>query len=330
VEQRIIVITGATASGKTDLAMTLADRVPVDLISVDSAMIYRGLDIGTAKPTTAELRRYPHALIDIRDPADSYSVSDFVNDADDAVRKAFAGGRVPVLVGGTMMYLRGFRDGFDAVPESTPAVREHIAGQARTRGWTALYDDLVRIDPVAAQGIHPNNPQRLSRALEVHALTGRPLSSFWGNARTAGQRHDAKLVQIWTDPFDRAQMHARIEQRLERMFTEGFVAEVERLRSRSDLHPGLASIRSVGYRQVWAGLESGQSEAEMKFASIAATRGLARRQFTWLRGWQRSEFSPVHRLHRIDNTSTTDAADAVLLLAFREGAGHSAAGIPEG
>jgi len=338
----IIVITGATASGKTDLAMALADRMPVTLVSVDSAMIYRGLDIGTAKPSAAELIRYPHALIDIRDPAESYSVSDFVNDADAAVREAFAAGRVPVLVGGTMMYLRGFRDGFDAVPESTVAVREYIANEARSRGWAALYEELVRIDPEAAKGIHPNNPQRLSRALEVHALTGKPLSSFWGHARGAVLRHGARLVQIWTDPFDRAEMHSRIERRLERMFLDGFVAEVETLRARGDLHPHLASIRSVGYRQVWTGLDVGQSEAEMKSASITATRGLARRQFTWLRGWQRDEGVAerantiasgelsTDRLHRISNRSVTEAADAVLRLAFREAAGHSAAGIPEG
>ncbi|MBM4204597.1 MAG: tRNA (adenosine(37)-N6)-dimethylallyltransferase MiaA [Gammaproteobacteria bacterium] len=341
-ERLIIAITGATASGKTDLAMALADRIPAGLISVDSAMIYRGLDIGTAKPSTAELIRYPHALIDIRDPAESYSVSDFVNDADAAVRQAFAAGRVPVLVGGTMMYLRGFRDGFDAVPESTVAVREHIANEARVRGWAALHEDLLRIDPEAAKGIHPNNPQRLSRALEVHALTGKALSSFWGHARSAADRHGARLVQFWTDPFDRAEMHQRIEHRLERMFLDGFVVEVERLRARGDLHPDLASIRSVGYRQVWAGLDAGQSEAEMKFASITATRGLARRQFTWLRGWQRDEAGAdnvittasgvvsTDRLHRISNKSVTESAEAVLRLAFREGAGHSADGIPEG
>lgn len=328
-ERRIIVITGATASGKTDLAMALADRFPAALISVDSAMVYRGLDVGTAKPSAAELDRHPHALVDIRDPAETYSASDFVADADAAITTAFAAGRVPVLVGGTMMYLRGFREGFDDLPESTSGVRTEIAGRARDIGWEALYRDLQRIDPAAAALIHPNNPQRLSRALEVHALTGRPLSSFWGNARTAAERHDAQVLQVWVDPWDRAAIHRRIGARLDHMFAQGFVAEVEALRARGDLHPHLASIRSVGYRQIWAGLDAGDGEASMKEAAVVATRGLARRQFTWLRGWQRAPVKPRIRLERVAEVTPSACVERVLRLAFPEGAGHSAAGIPE-
>lgn len=328
--RRIIVITGATACGKTELAMALADRFPVDLISVDSAMIYRGLDIGTAKPSAAELNRYPHALVNIRDPAEAYSVSDFVADADAAIAAAFAAGRVPVLVGGTMMYLRGFRDGFDDVPESTAEVRAEVAARARDIGWDALHRELATTDPAAAALIHPNNPQRLSRALEVQVLTGRPLSSFWGNARTAAERHDAPVLQVWVDPWDRAEMHRRIGLRLDQMFAQGFIAEVEALRARSDLHPQLASIRSVGYRQIWAGLDAGDDEVAMKEAAVVATRGLARRQFTWLRGWQRAPAKPRIHLERVTEVSPTIRVEHVLRLAFREAAGHSAAGIPEG
>ncbi len=326
----IIAITGATASGKTDLAMALADRIPANLISVDSAMIYRGLDIGTAKPTAAELIRYPHALIDIRDAAEAYSVSDFVNDADAAVAIAFANQRIPILVGGTMMYLRRFRDGFDAVPESTAEIRREIAVRAIHEGWDKLHQELTRVDPRAAEQIHPNNPQRLSRALEVHALTSQPISSFWGNARTARERHDARLVQIWVDPWDRAEVHRRIALRLDQMFDQGFVAEVEALRARDDLHPNLASIRAVGYRQVWAGLEAGSLTAEMKEAAVVATRGLARRQFTWLRSWHRASDDAHSPLERVTEISMAGNVEQVLRLAFREGAGHSADGIPEG
>lgn len=318
-DQAVVVITGATACGKTDLAMALADQRDVSLISVDSAMIYRGLDIGTAKPDATELARYPHALIDIRDPAQAYSVNEFVVDADAAVAAALRANKLPVLVGGTMMYVRAFREGLDALPESTPEVRVAIQERARSEGWPTLHRELERIDPLAAAQIHPNNPQRLSRALEVHALTGKPISSFWGHAQSAAQRHAARVLEFWLDPFTREAMHARIATRLVRMFAAGFIEEVEALRARGDLHPGLASMRAVGYRQVWAGLDGNQSREQMLEDAIVATRGLARRQFTWLRGWQKKA-----RITRIADPDPAQQTATLLRLAFQQGAGHSA------
>jgi tRNA dimethylallyltransferase len=308
VDAPIIVVTGVTATGKTDLAMALADRFPAQLISVDSAMIYRGMDIGTAKPSAAELARHPHALIDIRDPAEPYSVAEFVHDADAAVERALASGKVPVLVGGTMMYLRAFREGLDAVPTSTPEVRALVAAQAQARGWLAMHAELVRIDPVAAEQIHPNNPQRLARALEVHALTGRPISGFWGHRRAAAARHQRRVVQVWLDAADRSTVHARIAARLSRMFESGLVEEVRALRSRGDLHADLPALRAVGYRQVWAHLEGHIDAGQMQHDTLVATRGLARRQYTWLRAWD--------DLARVDAVDVPQAADSVMRLAF--------------
>ncbi|MEZ5595082.1 MAG: tRNA (adenosine(37)-N6)-dimethylallyltransferase MiaA [Pseudomonadales bacterium] len=305
----IVVITGATATGKTDLAMALADRMPVQLISVDSAMVYRQMDVGTAKPTAEERRRYPHALVDIRDPSEAYTVAEFVADADREVQQARAAGRVPVLVGGTMMYLKAFRDGLDDLPATTPAVRAAIAAEAATLGWPALHAELTAIDPVAAAGIHPNNPQRLARALEVHRMTGRPLSAFWGTAMTAAQRHACPVTEFWVDVADRAELHARIALRLERMFAAGFVAEVAALRDRGDLTPTLPSLRAVGYRQVWQYLDGALPAEELHARVLAATRGLARRQYTWLRAW-------AHTLQRVSGHDTTRAVDLLCQLAF--------------
>lgn len=315
----LLVITGVTATGKTDLAMRLADRLPVHLISVDSAMVYRGMDIGTAKPSSAELDRYPHALIDIRDPVQAYTVADFVTDADREVAWAFENGRIPVLVGGTMMYLRAFRDGLDEIPSSTADVRALVAERAVQEGWPALHAELMTGDPVAAAGIHPNNPQRLARALEVLLLTGRPLSSYWGTARSAAARHSCRLTEVWLDWPERQTVHERIVQRLDRMLASGFIDEVSRLRDRDDLHAGLPALRAVGYRQVWNFLDEKLTADQMRHDILVATRGLARRQYTWLRAWT--------QLLRLSAGEPAAAVEQVARLAIQGGSGHSAAEI---
>ena len=282
---KTLVITGPTAAGKTAVALALADALPVHLISADSAMVYRQMDIGTAKPDAQTLERYPHALVDIRDPAEPYTVSEFVADADREVAVALERGALPVLVGGSMMYLKAFREGLDDLPTSTPEVREAVAERARKAGWEALHKELTAIDQEAAAKIHPNNPQRLARALEVHAMTGRPISSFWGSAEGAETRTGTELIEVLVDVPSREILHERIAQRLEEMLREGFVDEVARLRARPDLHVDLPSMRAVGYRQVWTHLDGGTDFSTMCEQVLAATRGLARKQYTWLRRW---------------------------------------------
>lgn len=281
----VIAITGATATGKTEVAMALADLLPVALISIDSAMVYRGMNIGTAKPEPAVLARYPHALVDIRDPAETYSAADFLRDADAAVRAALAAGRVPVLVGGTMLYLRSFREGLGAMPAADAGIRDRLQAEAQAAGWGALYRRLEGIDPAAAARIHPNNGSRIQRALEVFELTGRPLSSFWAEDTGALRRLGVRLLEFAIQPDERSALHARIEQRLARMFEAGFVEEVAALHQRGDLSGDLPALRSVGYRQVWEYLDGATGEAEMHRRCLAATRQLAKRQLTWLRSW---------------------------------------------
>lgn len=284
---RVLALVGPTASGKTGIALRLAAELPVALISLDSAMVYRGMDVGTAKPSPAELARFPHALVDIRDPAQAYSVAEFVADADAAVRAALAAGRLPLLVGGTMLYLRAFREGLAELPSADPAVRAQLDAEVRERGLGALHAELTLADPEAAAGIHPNNPQRLLRALEVLRATGRPISAWWRAqaATDVGSRLGVELDVIALEPASRSDLHARIEARFDAMLGEGFVEEVLALRARGDLAPDLPSMRAVGYRQVWSYLDGAIGHAEMRARGIAATRQLARRQLTWLRGW---------------------------------------------
>ncbi|NIP13828.1 MAG: tRNA (adenosine(37)-N6)-dimethylallyltransferase MiaA [Pseudomonadales bacterium] len=283
----VLVITGPTAVGKTELAIEIARRVPVSLISMDSALVYRGMDIGTAKPSARSLKEFPQALIDIRDPKDPYSAADFVRDADSLIREAWSAGRVPLIVGGTMMYLRAFREGLADLPEADPELRQAIVDEAASRGWAALHETLRAVDPVAASVIHPNNPQRLQRALEVHRLTGRPISDFWLEQRNAdfAARLGGRMETIALMPEAREQLHDRIARRFAAMLEQGLVEEVRRLRARGDLHLDLPSIRAVGYRQVWQHLEGELDAAEMEARACAATRQLAKRQLTWLRGW---------------------------------------------
>lgn len=284
---RVLAIAGPTAVGKTDAAIALAGRYPVDLISMDSALIYRGMDIGTAKPDAATQRAYPHALLDIRDPAQAYSVAEFVADADTLVRQAWDNGRLPVLVGGSMLYLRAFRQGLADLPTADPAVRAALAAEAEARGWAVLHAELQAVDPAAAQLIHPNNPQRLQRALEVYRLTGKPISAFWREQEDAGVgvRLGATLGVVALLPDSRRLLHERILLRFSDMLNIGLIAEVEALRRRGDLHLGLPAMRAVGYRQTWEHLDGDYGHAELLQRGAAATRQLAKRQLTWLRGW---------------------------------------------
>jgi tRNA dimethylallyltransferase len=277
---------GPTACGKTAAAVQLVQQFPLEIISVDSALVYRGLDIGSGKPDAATLALAPHRLIDIRDPAEPYSASDFRRDALHEMRDIVARGRIPLLVGGTMLYFKVLRDGLAELPAATPEVRQRLLARAADEGWPALHRRLQEVDPLAAQRIHPNDPQRLQRALEVFEVTGRPLS-LWQAEGTVAPLNDlpCELVFLGMLPVDRARLHAQIAQRFAAMLQAGLVDEVIALRTRKDLHPDLPSIRSVGYRQVWDFLAGNSDYATMVERGIAATRQLAKRQLTWLRGW---------------------------------------------
>jgi tRNA dimethylallyltransferase len=287
---------GPTGSGKTDLAVDLVSRLPCDIISVDSAMIYRGMDIGTAKPGPEILADAPHRLIDILDPAESYSTARFRQDALAEMESISAQGRVPLLVGGTMLYFRGLQEGLARLPDADPQVRRALLDEAERIGWAGLHARLARLDPESATRIHPNDPQRIQRALEVHALTGEPLSALIRAAsRTPPPFRLLKLVRA---PEDRQVLHARIERRFDAMLDQGLVAEVESLWTRGDLSEDMPSMRCVGYRQVLKLLTGEYSFAEMRRRAVYATRQLAKRQLTWLRseggaGWLGDTASPL-------------------------------------
>lgn len=250
-------------------------------------MVYRGLDIGSAKPDPELLDRYPHELVNIRDPSEPYSAADFVRDADQAVRRAQAAGRLPLLVGGTMLYLKSFREGLAPMPGADATLRARLADEARSVGWPALYERLRQLDPEAARGIHPNNVARIERALEVCELTGQKMSSFW--AATAEHQVERRLGlplrEFAIVPDSRKALHERIAARVEKMLAAGLVDEVRSLHQRGDLHTQLPAIRAVGYRQVWASLEGELDAADLAEKITVATRQLAKRQLTWLRGW---------------------------------------------
>ncbi len=263
--------------------MALCDHYPFEIVSVDSAQVYRGMDIGAAKPTAAEQARVPHHLIDIRDPADAYSAAQFRVDALRVMGEITARGRIPLLVGGTMLYFKVLREGLAPMPPADPELRRAIEVEAAESGWPALHAELARLDPEAAARIHPNHSQRIQRALEVCRLTGAPFSALQRETESDGLSH--RLLQLAIAPAERAVLHERIEQRFRQMLAEGFMAEVERLYRRGDLHPDLPSIRAVGYRQVWAVLAGEAPMAELVERGVAATRQLAKRQLTWLRQW---------------------------------------------
>jgi tRNA dimethylallyltransferase len=288
-----VLLMGPTAAGKTAVALELARRLPVGLISVDSAQVYRGLDIGSAKPESEILAEFPHALIDLREPEERYSVADFLADAEAAMRAMAASGRIPLLVGGTMMYFKALIYGLDAMPAADPELRRQLADEAEQRGWSALHAELARHDPAAASRIRPSDPQRIQRALEVFRLTGHG-PSHWQQQNRVARFPSLRLV---VTPPHRQVLHDRIEGRLVQMLEQGFMDEVKRLRRRPALTPDMPSMRSVGYRQAWAWLDAGGEQGEFLDRAVAATRQLAKRQLTALRQTAGSLwYDPDHRL----------------------------------
>lgn len=324
-----IFLMGPTASGKTDLAMALCEHLPCELVSVDSAMIYRGMDIGTAKPTPEELSRVPHRLIDICDPVERYSAADFRRDALDEMARIQAAGRIPLLVGGTMMYFKALLHGLSDLPSADDDLRAQLLQEARAHGWLSLHQQLQTLDPQAARLIHPNNRQRLLRALEVIRLSGQPISRRWREQGRSADHADNiedypyftrwqaderselpyTVVQLAIAPVERTELHARIRARFMHMLNQGFLDEVAGLRNRGDLTPDLPSMRCVGYRQAWAFLDGQFDRGELVEKGIAATRQLAKRQLTWLRKW-----SDVHWL---DTDSGQKLADALKIIESR-------------
>ena len=299
---RYLTIAGPTASGKTAAALAVAGHWPVEVISVDSALVYRGMDIGTAKPTAAELAAVPHHLINIRDPLQAYSAAEFAIDASRLMAEITARGKLPLLVGGTMLYLKALRDGLDDMPHADPAIRAELQAQAERVGWLAIHTELALVDPVTAARLNPADSQRISRALEVYRATGQPLSSFHTIKKIADNAMDtvargqnslknSNSLLISLEPLDRAWLHQRIAQRFDDMLAGGFLDEVKTLRARGDLNPDLPAMRCVGYRQAWdyldaqatPGLAAAWPLSELRDKGIAATRQLAKRQITWLR-----------------------------------------------
>ncbi|WP_172557922.1 tRNA (adenosine(37)-N6)-dimethylallyltransferase MiaA [Vibrio fluvialis] len=273
---------GPTASGKTDLAIRLRQKFPVEIISVDSALIYKGMDIGTAKPDQDELALAPHRLIDILDPSEAYSAADFRRDALREMQAIVDQGKIPLLVGGTMLYYKVLLEGLSPLPAADPEIRQQIEQEAQQLGWAALHEQLRQIDPISAERIHPNDPQRLSRALEVYRISGKTLTEL---TQTKGEALPFRVKQFAIAPKERAELHRRIELRFEKMVEAGFEDEVKALYARKDLHPDLPSIRCVGYRQMWDYLDGNCTLDEAIFRGICATRQLAKRQITWLRSW---------------------------------------------
>jgi len=292
-----IALVGPTASGKTAAAMAIAQRIPLEIISIDSALVYRGMDIGTAKPSAQERKQVAHHLIDIREPTQTYNAADFVNDAGQLIADIQSRGKLPLLVGGTMLYLKALQDGIDDLPKTDSAIRETIETRAKAKGWPAMHEELRKIDPATASRLAPNDAQRISRALEVWHISGRSLTAWFEEG--AQKRLDAhqsfasrnKLDVISLEPNDRSWLHQRIEQRFDAMLAAGFLEEMQTLRERGDLNPDLPSMRCVGYRQAWEQLDAMQLQANssqemlarLRETAVAATRQLAKRQLTWLR-----------------------------------------------
>ena len=289
---RALCLAGPTASGKTAAALAIAREFDCEIISVDSALVYRGMDIGTAKPSAAELALVPHHLIDIRDPLNAYSAAEFVTDATRLIHDINTRGKLALLVGGTMLYFKALQDGLDDMPKADASVRAALAAEANARGWPALHAELAQVDPTTAARLNPGDSQRISRALEVWRVSGQPISSFHNSKRIANNDYRtgaSPLISL--EPTDRAWLHERIARRFDAMLAGGFVDEVKALRARGDLHPDLPAMRCVGYRQAWDYLELPESNpkagsaafSEFRDRGIFATRQLAKRQITWLR-----------------------------------------------
>jgi tRNA dimethylallyltransferase len=280
-----LALVGPTASGKTAAALALAAALQAqggaEIISVDSALVYRGMDIGTAKPSREELASVPHHLIDTLDPLDSYSAAEFAKDAARLIGDIRARGKTPLLVGGTMLYLKALLEGLNDMPAADPQVREQIQQRAQALGWPALHAELMQVDPITAARLAPGDSQRIGRALEIWTSTGQPLSAFHQAPKVGAPALNIPVISL--EPTDRSWLHERIALRFDQMMAQGFMDEVRSLRARGDLNPDLPSMRCVGYRQAWQGLDEGWSEAEIRERGIFATRQLAKRQITWLR-----------------------------------------------
>ncbi|EDN67217.1 tRNA delta(2)-isopentenylpyrophosphate transferase [Beggiatoa sp. PS] len=276
-----IFLMGPTASGKTDLAVYLVKHFPCDIISVDSAMIYRGMDIGTAKPSPLILEKAPHRLINIRDPSETYSVGQFCREAQTEIQTIKSAGRIPLLVGGTMLYFHSLQQGLSTLPSANPQVRQHLKNEAEQIGWPALHQRLAKIDPQTAQRIHPNDAQRIGRALEIYEESGQTMSTWY--AKAPPQPWNESIIKLVIAPTERSVLHAKIAQRFHTMLEQGFIEEVRRLFEQGDLNPDLPAMRCVGYRQVWHYLAGELLYDNLPEKAIIATRQLAKRQMTWLR-----------------------------------------------
>lgn len=295
----VVFLMGPTASGKTDLAMKLYDHMPCEIVSVDSAMIYKGMDIGTAKPDHEMLARYPHRLIDICDPSEAYSAAEFRMDALKQIEEIRSAGKVPILTGGTMLYFHALKNGLANLPEADAAVRERLLQEAEAEGWAAMHARLAEVDPESAKRLNPNDAQRLQRALEVYEITGRSMTDLW--AEQEKQKPDFPIVSLAVMPQDRSELHDRIARRFDIMLEQGFVDEVRALWDRGDLDLQMPSVRCVGYRQVWEYFAGTWDYDAMKFKGVVATRQLAKRQVTWLRSWENLNWIDTHDTNLLQN-----------------------------
>jgi tRNA dimethylallyltransferase len=303
----VICLMGPTASGKTALAMALQEALPCDIVSVDSALIYRDMNIGTAKPTADELAKFPHRLINLRDASESYSAADFCHDALAEISEIRRRNRIPLLVGGTMMYFKSLIEGISPLPTANTEIRKAIESEAAEKGWQTLHEKLAKVDPVSAKRIHQNDPQRLTRALEVYRITGNTLTQL---TEIKGDKLTGNILQLAITPQERSTLHERISLRYQQMIDMGFEAEVIKLRARGDLHQDLPSIRCVGYRQMWQYLDGEFDHDEMIFRGVCATRQLAKRQLTWLRNWP--------DLHWLTTDDDTNLAQVLTLLKTKQ------------
>ncbi len=302
----ILILTGKTATGKTDLALALSARAPVDLISVDSALVYQGLNIGTDKPDAATLLKHPHALVDVRKPTESYSAAQFLKDVRPAIQDALKRGRIPLLVGGSMLYFKVLRFGITDFPPVPPAIREQILAEAKVKGWPAMHQCLALVDPQAARRLAPHDSQRIGRALEIFRSQGKPLTELWEKLpKHPGISHPIRAFAL--RELSRESLRERIGQRFRAMLALGLVEELQMLRQQYDLHPGMPAMRIVGYRQTWEYLEARLTWDELVSTCIHASRQIAKRQGTWLSSWAGLEWLPANKddsltrmLHVID------------------------------